>query len=169
MIREEDIVRGTMTPQGENKASVLGDSRGAVLMVVLVALVVTMFIGIVLMKSTNIESRIAANDIEGQRDFYACEAAGEIAKAKFDEIMSETVMDETTNTTIDVSTTVNGASGDDNVLDSRVTISFLKRANPPVSSGTSPSSSFANYYVIETTVNGKKIQTGVWKAFPKAE
>jgi len=75
-------------------------------------------------------------------------------------------MNETTNTTIDISSAVNGTGP---VQDAKVTISYLRSTNPPVSSGTSPATAFANYYVITSTVNGKTIRKGVWKAFPKSE
>jgi hypothetical protein len=142
------------------------DDQGAVLLIVLCVVLVTMIMGIVLMKSTNIESKIAGNDLANQRDFYMCEAAGEVAKVKFDDVVSTMVMDEITNTTVDISSTVNGTGP---VQNAKVTISYLRSTNPPVGSGTSPASAFANYYVIETTVNGRKIQKGVWKAFPKSD
>lgn len=143
------------------------DERGTVLMVVLVSLLITIIFGIVLMKSSVVESKIAGNDLKSQKDFYTCEAAGEIAKAKFDEIMSMNTqgLDEN-NRTLDISAQVNGTG---QVKGAKVTLTYLRSTNPPINSGTSPSSGFANYYVIESTVNGKTIKKGVWKAFPRAQ
>lgn len=141
------------------------DDRGAVLVVVLVVLIMTIITGIFLMRGTIVESRIAANELESQKDFYVCEAAGEMAIEKFDEILSANILDED-HKELTISDKVNGT---DPVNGAEVKIEYLKSTNPPVSSGTSPASSFANYYVITATVNGKSIQKGVWKAFPKSE
>jgi hypothetical protein len=151
---------------GKNEVCIMGSERGAILMVVLVVLIVSIIIGITLVKSTTVDTKIAGNDIVYQRDFYTCEAAGELAKEKFDSIVSTMVMNETINSTVNISNSMNGVGP---IQGAEVEISFLRSSNPPVSSGTSPASAFANYYVISSTVNGKTIQKGVWKAFPKSE
>ncbi|HNY64514.1 MAG TPA: PilX N-terminal domain-containing pilus assembly protein [Deltaproteobacteria bacterium] len=152
--------------KANNGVRIAGSERGAILMVVLIVLIVTIVVGITLMKTTAVDTKIAGSDIVYQRDFYVCEAAGELAKERFDAIVSTMEMNESVNSTVNISNSMNGVGP---IRDAKVTISFLRSSTPPVSSGTSPSSAFANYYVIRSTVNGKTIEKGVWKAFPKSE
>jgi Tfp pilus assembly protein PilX len=142
-----------------------GNEKGTVLMVVLISLLITIVLGIVLIKSSVVESRIAGNDLKSQKDFYSCETAGEIAKAKLEDILYTVNLDENTRTT-DISSIVNGSG---QVSGAKVTVSFLKSASPHEDSGNGRTSTFVNYYVIESTVNGRTIKKGVWKSFPKIE
>jgi Tfp pilus assembly protein PilX len=142
----------------------LNNEDGAVLVLVLVVLVAAIIIGTTLMRSTAIETKIAGNERVYQQEFYACEAAGELTKARFDSIVSKVILDE--NQTIDVSSSINGTGP---VTDSKVTITFKGSGNPPDNSTVSPAKFYANYYEISTTINGKTIRRGVWKAFPKED
>jgi hypothetical protein len=123
--------RAGMQQQSGNDAWKCGDESGTVLMVVLVSLLVTLILGIVLIKSSVVESRIAGNDLKSQKDFYACETAGEVAVAKIDDILSTVNLD-TAIRTIDISSTVNGTGP---VKGASVTLTYLKTSSPQANSG----------------------------------
>jgi hypothetical protein len=144
----------------------LGDNRGMVLILVLVIILATLFIGIVLMKATIVETKITRNDIVYHQEFYQCEDAGDIVLAQFDKIVSTKVIDEKLNTTNDVTEYVGSRV---NAKDMKVSLDYVKTANPPVNSGNSLANCFTRYYVIRTEVNGKIIEKGVYKSFPKVE
>jgi hypothetical protein len=151
-------------PYANNEISIRVDDRGAILVVVLVVLIIAMITFILIIKSTIVENRIAGNDFESQRAFYRCEAAGEVVKANFDEIMS------TIGITPDVPVTISDhVNGTGQISGAEVTITYKMRRNPPINSGTSANLAYANYYVIETSVSDKKIRKGVWRAFPRNE
>ncbi len=145
-------------------ADLFKNKDGAILVPVLLILVIMILIGTTYMRSTRTETKIAGNERSYHQDFYACEAAGELTKERFDSIVSGLILLE--NTTADVSASVNGTGP---VNDAKVTITLVRSGNPPDSSGTSAASNYANFYEISSTVNGKTIRKGVWKAFPKSE
>jgi len=116
------------------------------------------------MRSTATETKIAGNERAYNEDFYMSEAAGELTKVRFDDIVSSMILKK--DETEDISASVNGTGP---VTEAKVEITHTKSTNPPVGSGTSPATAFANYYLIRTTVNGKTIERGVWKAFPKGQ
>ena len=142
----------------------LNNEDGAVLVLVLLVLVATIIIATTLMKSSATETKIAGNERIYQQDFYACEAAGELTKARFDTIVS--ALNLLQNTPVDISGSINGTGP---VTNSKVTINLRRSGNPPENSGTSSASSYAYFYEISTTINGKTIRRGIWKAFPKSE
>ena len=142
----------------------LNNEDGAVLVLVLLVLVATIIIATTLMKATTTETKIAANERVYQQDFYICEAAGELTKARFDAIVSN--LNLVPNTPVNISGSINGTGP---VTNSQVTLNLIKSGNPPDSSGMGVASSYANFYEIKTTVNGKTIRKGVWKAFPKGD
>jgi hypothetical protein len=114
------------------------------------------------MKSTTTETKIAANESVYQNNFYVSEAAGELAKARFDAIAS--TLNLVQNVPVDISGSINGTGP---VANAQVTLTLIRTGNPPDSSGMGVGSSYANFYEIKTTVNGKTIRKGVWEAFPK--
>ncbi len=140
------------------------NEKGAVLILVLLVLLTAIIIGIALMRSTATETKIAGNERAYNEDFYMSEAAGELTKVRFDDIVSSMILKK--DETEDISASVNGTGP---VTEAKVEITHTKSTNPPVGSGTSPATAFANYYLIRTTVNGKTIERGVWKAFPKGQ
>ena len=142
----------------------LKNEDGAVLVLVLLVLVAAIIIGTTLMKSTATETKIAGNERVYQQDFYACEAAGELTKARFDLIISNFNLVQ--DTPVDVSGSINGTGP---VINSQVTINLKRSGNPPDNSGMGVASSYANFYEIRTTINSKTIRRGVWKAFPKSD
>jgi Tfp pilus assembly protein PilX len=137
---------------------------GAVLVLVLLVLIATIIIGTTLMKSSATETKIAGNERVYQQDFYTCEAAGELTKARFDSIVSTLNLEQ--NIPVNISSSINGTGP---VTNSTVTLTLINKGNPPDSSGMGVASSYANFYEIKTTVNGKTIRKGVWKAFPKSD
>jgi hypothetical protein len=138
--------------------------QGAVLVMVLIVLVAAAVIGIATMRSTLVETRIAGNERAYQQTFYAADAAGEVTISRFDPILSSMSLQK--DVPVDISTSVNEA----NPLQSAdVTITFTRKGTPPDNSGTSAANSFANYYVISSTINGETVSHGVWKAFPKVD
>lgn len=160
-----DYVKGMVFDRmTKSMIRLINNNKGAVLVLVLFVLITMIIISVTLMQATTTETKVAGNERVYQEEFYICEAAGEITKARFDTIVSSMIMKQ--NTTVDISASVNGIGP---VQDAKVEITYTKSNIPPVSSGTSPATAFANYYTIRTTVNGKIIERGVWKAFPKSQ
>jgi hypothetical protein len=161
-----DMHRGTGMPDMNEDIRLMNNESGLVLMLVLIVILVALFIGVMLMKSTTVETRIAGSDLVYQQEFYQCESAGDLTLAQFDGLVSTQIMDEKTNTTLDVTSSVSSRI---KARDTKVTISYVRSSNPPVNSGMSPATTITRYYVVRAVVNGKVIEKGVWKSFPKVE
>lgn len=140
------------------------NESGAVLVLVLIVLVATAVIGMAAMRSTLIETKIAGNERAYQQAFYVADASGECAIERFDAIVSGLSLQE--DAPEDISDSVNKVNP---LNDASVTITHARKGIPPVSSGTSSANTYANFYIIRSTINGEVVSHGVWKAFPKAE
>jgi len=147
-----------MTQLVENK-------NGAVMVMVLLVLVAAIILGVSVMRSTTIDAKIAGNERIYQQDFYASEAAGEFTILQFDNIVSSREM------ILDDPEDVSGLVNDINTIQDvdAAVLTFKRTGTLPVGSGTSAANMAAYYYVISTTINGKTIHKGVWKAFPTSE
>ena len=147
-----------------NETGRWNNEQGAVLVMVLIVLVAAAVIGISTMRSTLVETKIAGNERSYQQAFYAADAAGEVTISRFDPIVSFMALQK--NVPVNISEKVNEANP---LQNANVTITYTRKGTPPVSSGTSAANSFANYYVISSTINGETVSHGVWKAFPKVD
>ncbi len=142
----------------------LNNESGAVLVMVLIMLIASAIIGMVAMRSTLIETKIAGNERAYQQSFYVADASNECAIERFDAIVSSLSLQK--DTPEDISDAVNKINP---LNDASITITHTRQGTPPVSSGTSAANTYANFYNIRSTIKGETVTHGVWKAFPKAE
>ena len=140
------------------------DERGFVLIIVLLFLVVTIILGVTLIRSTVTELKIAGNERRYSQDFYNAVSATEIVIPQFDSIVSATIL--TPNNRLDVSDKMPSNSA---AAGANAGITLLRSGTPPVGSGQSVSKVSAYFYKIDATVNDQTIEVGAWKAFPSAE
>jgi hypothetical protein len=138
------------------------DEGGTVLVLVLLFMLATIVIGITLMKSTIVETKIVTNQREYNQDFYHAESAAEIILPQFDDIVSASAW--TVGTRVDVSGEMPAGSPLD---DAQVGMTLMRTGNPPVGSGTSAAKTTAYYYRVDATVEDQTVEMGFWKAFPK--
>jgi hypothetical protein len=138
------------------------DESGAVLVLVLLFMLATIIVGITLMRSTIVETRIVSNQRVYNQDFYLAESAAEIILPQFDDIVSAQAW--TLNTEVNVSDKMPAGSPLD---DATVKMTLLRTGNPPTGSGTSAAKTTAYYYKVEATIEDQTVEMGFWKAFPK--
>lgn len=138
------------------------DEGGAVLVMVLLFMLASIVIGVTLLKSTIVETKIVTNEKEYNQDFYHAESAAEIVLPQFDEIVS--AQEWTVGTEVDISDKMPAGSPLD---EADVKMTLVKTGNPPAESGTSAAKTTAYYYKVEATVNEQTVEMGFWKAFPK--
>lgn len=144
--------------------ALLDNESGAVLVMVLIMLVATAIIGMVAMRTTLIETKIAGNERTYQQSFYVADSSNECTIERFDAIVSGLSLQK------DIPEDISDAVNEVNPLnDASTTITYTRQGTPPVSSGTSAANTYANFYTIRSTINGETVTHGVWKAFPKAE
>lgn len=138
------------------------DERGSVLIMVLLFTLCTMMIGIVLMRSTIIETKIVGNERVYNQNFYHVESAAEFILPQFDDIVSSQTW------VVNVRKDVKDRMPDDTKLEKAdVGITLVRTGNPPVGSGSSLSKTTAYYFKIDATLNNQNVEMGRWKAFPK--
>lgn len=133
-----------------------------VLIMVMLFLLATMAIGVALMKSSYIETKIIGNERIHNQDFYLAESAGETISPQFDTIVSSSSWTENIRT--DVSDRMPAGSYVDGAS---VGMTLRRIGPPPTGSGSSAAKTSAFYYRIDSTVNDHRVETGLWKAFPK--
>lgn len=138
------------------------DNSGMVLVMVLLFMLATILIGITLMRSSIIETRIVTNEKEHNQDFYFVESAAEIILPQFDDIVSATAW--VVDNRVDVSARMPAGS---ELVGANVGITLRRTGNPPVGSGFSAAKTTAYYYRVDATLNDQRVEMGLWKAFPK--
>lgn len=146
----------------EKAMDIRRDESGAVLVLVLLFMLATIIVGITLMRSTIVETRIVSNQRVYNQDFYLAESAAEIILPQFDDIVSAQAW--TLNTEVNVSDKMPAGSPLD---DATVKMTLLRTGNPPTGSGTSAAKTTAYYYKVEATIEDQTVEMGFWKAFPK--
>ena len=140
----------------------LDDNHGMVLVMVLLFMLSTVLIGITLMRSTILETKIVTNEKEYNQDFYFAESAAELIIPQFDSIVSATTWD--VDNRANVSSRMPSGS---NVDGANVGMTLKRVGNPPVGSGSSATKTSALYYRVDSAINNQTVEIGVWKAFPK--
>jgi hypothetical protein len=138
--------------------------EGTVLVMVLVFMLATIMIGITLMRSTIVETRIVANEREYNQDFYHAESAAEIILPQFDDIVDSMNLTVIGNV-VDVSSHMPPGSP---LSGATVNMTLLRTGNPPKGKGMSAYKTTAYYYRVEATVDDQAVEMGFWKAFQKA-
>mgnify|MGYP000907815910 FL=1 len=138
------------------------DNSGMVMVMVLLFMLATILIGIFMMRSTIIETKIVTNEKEHNQNFYLAESAAEIVLPQFDDIVSAATW--TIDNRVDISDKMPAGSALDGA---EVGITLRRVGNPPVGSGASATKTTAYYYRVDATVGDEKVEMGLWKAFPK--
>ncbi len=134
---------------------------GMILVIVLLVLVSAIIIGITVMSSSTIETRIIGNERVYKQDFYTAESGVDYAIANAVSAMT------TIGVTLNNTYTYSSSSLPSMLKNTHITIMLTKITNPPIGSGFSVNNFSANYYRIDSTDSGQTIEVGVWKAFPK--
>ena len=146
---------------GKSMIIKMRQEEGMVLPLVLLIMIVAIIMGVTVMYSSRIETRIAGNERRAKQDFYVAESAGEYVIEDFDAFASSTVIE--MNTTYNLSSRLPAPS----MIDHANTSLRLTREGPaPVGSGTSVTHIMAKYYRVNSTQNGQSVEVGVWKGFP---
>lgn len=139
----------------------LKNEDGVVLVMVLLVLMATIIVGILVARTSFMETKIAGNEAMYKKNLYLVESAADWA------------MLNNSNAFSNIGTTVNGvytydeSSLPDEISDVTVTVRLTAISKPPLSSGTDPSRFKARYYKISATKDGQSVLIGAYKAFPK--
>lgn len=136
-----------------------GNQDGAILVIVLLILVASTLIGVTVMRSANIELRIAGNERQYKQELFDAEAS----------------INAVENTSLiwlqhaDPGAEVSYPADLDGLRVGRdeMQITFVDEGNPPQGTGYSVTLLRSNYYTINTRTSGHDIEVGVWKALPK--
>lgn len=139
-----------------------GNNEGTILIMVLLFMLSAMLIGIALMKSTIIETKIVANERAYNQSFYRAESAAEITIPQFDSIVSATTWG--IDSRVDISSRMPVGSA---VSGANVGMTLRRTGNPPTGSGSSAAKTTAMFYRVDATVDNRTVEMGLWKAFPK--
>jgi hypothetical protein len=138
---------------------ILKDRQGAVLVLVLIVLVAAIIIGVMMMRSSSLEARMAGNERRYILDFANLESAVNLALIQSTSALMS-VMDST------------GTSYDypEGSMPQGVNVktTLARIGKPPVGSGTDASFR-TRYYVIEASdeENNQVIDVGAYKVFPQ--
>lgn len=135
--------------------------RGVVLVMVLIVLVALMLIGIGVMRTTGIETRIAGNELRYQDDFYKADGASDYVVAEFDNLMYDKSM--SAGDQVNLNSALPSGSA---IAAANVNISLVRTGVPPVGSGTSAAYTSTNYYRLAAINNQQTVQVGLWKSYP---
>ncbi len=137
-------------------------NEGMVLILVLIFLLATITLGVTLMRSTIIGTKITGNERVHNQDFYLAESAGELIIPQFDSIMSGSTWTE--DTRVDVSDRMPAGS----IVDGAdIGMTLRRTGTPPTGSGSSAAKTMAFYYRVDSSLNNHSLELGLWKAFPK--
>lgn len=138
---------------------ILGNEDGAVLVLVLIVLVAAMVIGVMMMRTSSLESRMAGNERRYILDFANLESAVNLVLVQSTSAL-ESIADST------------GASFDyppGTIPEgTRVRVTLARIGKPPVGSG-SDTSLRARYYIVdaEDEEGNQAIEVGAYKLFPQ--
>ncbi|HPC48447.1 MAG TPA: PilX N-terminal domain-containing pilus assembly protein [Deltaproteobacteria bacterium] len=139
-------------------AKILEDKDGAVLVMVLIVLVAAIIIGVVMMRSSTLESRMAGNERRYILDFANLESAVNLALAQNTSALSAIGVSVANSFTYSAMSMPGGAS---------VTVRLERISKPPVGSGYDPSFK-SRYYTFSATDSemNQRIEVGAYKVFP---
>jgi len=139
----------------------LKKDKGMILVIVLLVLVSAIIIGITVMSSSTIETKIAGNERQYKQDFYTAESGINYAIANAAIAMTS------------IGITINGtyvysSTGLPSLLgNTGINVRLTAITNPPVGSGFSVNDFKAYYYRLISNKANQSIEVGIWKAFPK--
>ncbi|HEY9162606.1 MAG TPA: PilX N-terminal domain-containing pilus assembly protein [Desulfomonilia bacterium] len=145
----------------KEKIRPLENEDGMVLVMVLLVLMVTVVVGILLARTSFIETRIAGNEAQYKKTLYKIESAAEWAMLKNSAAFADL------GTTINGVYTYDASSLPSEINDVTISVRLTAISKPPLSSGTDPARFKARYYRISASKNGQSVLIGAYKAFPK--
>lgn len=151
---------------------VLKDQTGAVLVLVLIVLVASIIMGVMIIRTSVLESRMAGNERRYLQTFADLENAVTLAVVTNTAAIIAVATTEGRTYTYSDATVQNSLPDNGNNDNIQLSITLSDIGNPPKGSGSGdPSKTQARYYTIrasEKTGGGQPISVGVFKLFPKA-
>ncbi len=139
----------------------LKNEDGMVLVMVLLVLMVTIVVGILLARTSFIETKIAGNQAHYKTNLYLIESAAEWAMLRNSAAFADI------GTTINGVYTYNAESLPNEISDVTISVRLTAISKPPLASGTDPARFKARYYRISASKDGQSVLIGAYKAFPK--
>lgn len=140
---------------------ILEKDDGMILVIVLLVLVSAIIIGITVMSSSTIETKIIGNERIYKQGFYTAESGVDYA------IENSVAAMTTIGVSLNGTYTYPSSTLPSMLGNTTISIMLTNITNPPVGSGFSVNNFSAHYYRIDSTDTGQTIEVGVWKAFPK--
>jgi hypothetical protein len=134
---------------------------GVVLVMVLLVLMATIVVGIMLARTSFIETKIAGNESRYRKNLYLTESASDWT------MLNSAVAFANLSTTIDGIYTYDKANLPSDISDATITVRLTSISKPPLASGTDPARFKARYYRISASRQGQTVLVGAYKAFPK--
>jgi Tfp pilus assembly protein PilX len=145
----------------KEKNKQLENEDGMVLVMVLLVLMVTIVVGILIARTSFIETKIAGNQAQYKTNLYLIESAAEWAMLKNSSAFASI------GTTINGYYTYEASSLPSEISDVTISIRLTAISKPPLASGTDPARFKARYYRISSSRQGQTVLIGAYKAFPK--
>lgn len=139
----------------------LKNEDGVVLVMVLLVLMATIIVGVLVARTSFMETKIAGNEAQYKKNLYLVESAADWA------MLNNSTAFSNIGTTINGIYTYDESSLPDDISDVTVTVRLTAISKPPLSSGTDPARFKARYYRISATKDGQSVLIGAYKAFPK--
>jgi Tfp pilus assembly protein PilX len=134
---------------------------GVVLVMVLLVLMATIVVGIMLARTSFIETKIAGNESRFRKNLYLAESASDWA------MLNNATAFASLGTTINGIYTYDNAVLPGDISDATISVKLTSISKPPLSSGTDPARFKARYYNVSTSKQGQTVVVGAYKAFPK--
>ena len=134
---------------------------GMVLVMVLLVLMATIVVGVMLARTSFLETKIAGNESRYRKNLYLAESASDWA------MLNNSAAFANIGITINGLYSYGAASLPGDINDATITVRLTSISKPPLASGTDPSRFKARYYKISASRQGQTVLVGAYKAFPK--
>ena len=136
---------------------------GVVLVMVLLVLMATIVIGIFLVRTSFIETKIAGNESKYMKNLYIAESATDWTMLNSSPALASIGL--TINGTYTYSTASFTNAGE--ISDATINVRLRTISRPPLGSGNDPARFRARYYNISANRQGQTVNVGAYKVFPK--
>jgi Tfp pilus assembly protein PilX len=149
------------------KKDILKDQEGAVLVLVLIVLVAAIIMGVMIIRSSVLEAKMAGNERRYIQNFADLESAAAMALVSSTEALASVATSIGNTFTYDAGDVQNFLPDNNSNIRLMVTLSQMKK--PPKGSGNDPSLQ-ARYYTIQASeISGgnQSLTVGAYKVFPQ--
>jgi Tfp pilus assembly protein PilX len=149
------------------KKNILKDQEGAVLVLVLIVLVAAIIMGVMIIRSSVLESKMAGNERRYLQNFADLESAATLALVSSTAALATIATNIGQTYTYNQTTVQNFLPNSNSNISLKITLSQMKK--PPKGSGNDPNLQ-ARYYTIDSSeISGgnQSLTVGAYKVFPQ--